>query len=149
MGLVVMSADLDEIFDALAANKVPTIYLKAYPSLKPLGSWTRDLMARLEQITTWIKETYPKVYWLAGFTYPSCFLTAVLQTTARKNAIPIDTLLFEYSVVNVVGLYMLNSVDPYSLKAPGDPTLEPMKTKKLVSSLCFSQMQLVPLHRGG
>ena len=29
------------------------------------------------------------MYWLAGFTYPSCFLTAVLQTTARKNAIPI------------------------------------------------------------
>ena len=100
-GLVVMSADLDAIFDALAANKVPAIYLKAYPSLKPLGSWTRDLMARLAQIDGWIKETYPKVYWLAGFTYPSCFLTAVLQTTARKNAIPIDTLQFEYSIVNV------------------------------------------------
>jgi dynein heavy chain len=99
-GLVVMSADLDEIFDALAANKVPGIYLKAYPSIKPLGSWTRDLMARLDQITRWIKEGYPKVYWLAGFTYPSCFLTAVLQTTARKNAIPIDTLSFEYSIVN-------------------------------------------------
>ena len=100
-GLVVMSADLDDIFDALAANKVPGIYLKAYPSLKPLGSWTRDLMARMEQINTWINGTYPKVYWLAGFTYPSCFLTAVLQTTARKNAIPIDTLVFEYSVVNL------------------------------------------------
>ena len=58
-------------------------------------------MARLAQINTWIKETYPKVYWLAGFTYPSCFLTAVLQTTARKNAIPIDTLSFEYSIINV------------------------------------------------
>ena len=98
-GLVVMSADLDEIFDALASNKVPGIYLKAYPSLKPLGSWTRDLMARLAQIEYWIDNTYPKCYWLAGFTYPSCFLTAVLQTTARKNAIPIDTLSFDFAVM--------------------------------------------------
>jgi len=98
-GLVVMSADLDAIFDALASNKVPALYLKSYPSLKPLGSWTRDLMARLEQIGDWIENTYPKCYWLAGFTYPSCFLTAVLQTTARKNAIPIDTLSFDYQVM--------------------------------------------------
>ena len=98
-GLVVMSADLDAIFDALANNKVPALYLKAYPSLKPLGSWTRDLTARLEQIHGWISGSYPGVYWLAGFTYPSCFLTAVLQTTARKNQIPIDTLGFEYQVM--------------------------------------------------
>jgi dynein heavy chain len=56
-------------------------------------------MARLEQIGDWIENTYPKCYWLAGFTYPSCFLTAVLQTTARKNAIPIDTLSFDYQVM--------------------------------------------------
>jgi dynein heavy chain len=98
-GLVVMSADLDAIFDALANNKVPALYLKAYPSLKPLGSWTRDLTARLAQIRGWISGSYPGVYWLAGFTYPSCFLTAVLQTTARKNQIPIDTLGFEYQVM--------------------------------------------------
>ncbi len=99
-GLVVMSADLDAIFHALANNKVPALYLKAYPSLKPLGSWTRDLQQRLHQIRSWIVGTYPKTYWLAGFTYPSCFLTAVLQTAARKNAIPIDTLIFEYQVLN-------------------------------------------------
>mmetsp|Transcript_2871 Transcript_2871/g.12278 ORF Transcript_2871/g.12278 Transcript_2871/m.12278 type:complete len:1013 (-) Transcript_2871:122-3160(-) len=99
-GLVVMSSDLDSIFESLANNKVPAIYLKAYPSLRPLGSWTRDLLMRLEQIEGWIENGYPRVYWLAGFTYPSCFLTAVLQTTARKNAIPIDTLSFEYSIMD-------------------------------------------------
>ena len=98
-GLVVMSADLDAVFEALANNKVPALYLKAYPSLKPLGSWTRDLTARLDQIRDWVSGTYPGVYWLAGFTYPSCFLTAVLQTTARNNRIPIDTLGFEYRVM--------------------------------------------------
>lgn len=41
------------------------------------------------------------MYWLSGFTYPTGFLTAVLQTTARRNAIPIDTLAFDFSVINL------------------------------------------------
>ncbi|KAK9823872.1 hypothetical protein WJX72_006072 [[Myrmecia] bisecta] len=100
-GLVVMSADLDDIADALFNAKVPGAWLKAYPSLKPLGAWTRDLQARLDQLTKWVDDTYPNVYWLSGFTYPTGFLTAVLQTTARRNSIPIDSLAFEFSVVNV------------------------------------------------
>lgn len=96
-----MSSDMDVMFDALASSKVPPAWLKAYPSLKPLGNWTRDLQHRLQQLQTWIDQGYPKVYWLAGFTYPTGFLTAVLQTTARRNGIPIDTLGWEFSVVNV------------------------------------------------
>jgi dynein heavy chain len=49
---------------------------------------------------------------LAGFTYPSCFLTAVLQTTARKNAIPIDTLSFEFSIINLVRRCRLTLSNP-------------------------------------
>jgi dynein heavy chain, axonemal len=80
---------------------VPAAWLKTYPSLKPLGPWTRDLLQRLEQLARWAEDGYPKVYWLSGFTYPTGFLTAVLQTTARRNTIAIDTLSFEYSIVNL------------------------------------------------
>ena len=59
--------------------QVPAKWLKAYPSLKPLGAWTRDLLARITQLTNWIQNSYPTVYWLGGFTYPTGFLTAVLQ----------------------------------------------------------------------
>ena len=100
-GLVVMSADLDQIFDALYNAKVPPAWLKTFPSLKALGPWTRDLLQRIEQLSKWIEEGYPRVYWLSGFTYPTGFLTAVLQTTARKNSVPIDTLSFEFSIVNL------------------------------------------------
>eukprot|EP00798_Chlamydomonas_sp_ICE-L_P021926 gene21926-28972_t len=100
-GLVVMSSDLDQIFDALFVSKVPPAWLKCFPSLKPLGSWTRDVLQRIDQLAKWIEVGYPLVYWLSGFTYPTGFLTAVLQTTARKNAVPIDTLSFEYSIVNL------------------------------------------------
>lgn len=59
--------------------QVPVKWLKAYPSLKPLGAWTRDLLARIAQLSKWIQHGYPVVYWLGGFTYPTGFLTAVLQ----------------------------------------------------------------------
>jgi hypothetical protein len=94
-------ADLDLVFDALVNGKVPPLWLKTYPSLKPLGSWTRDLLQRIDQLARWVEGSYPAVFWLSGFTYPTGFLTAVLQTTARKNTIPIDTLSFEYSVLNL------------------------------------------------
>jgi dynein heavy chain len=42
----------------------------------------------------------PKVFWLSGFTYPTGFLTAVLQTTARRNGLAIDTLEFEFPIMN-------------------------------------------------
>lgn len=99
-GMIVMSRDLDDIFAALAANKVPKKFLKAYPSLKPLSSWTADLVRRVEQLSVWAHGTYPRAYWLAGFTYPTCFLTSVLQTSARRVGIPIDALSFAFSVAD-------------------------------------------------
>ena len=98
-GLVVMSQDLDEIFNALADAKVPSAWLKAYPSLKALGPWTRDLLQRTAELKGWIEEDYPNVYWLSGFTYPTGFLTAVLQTMARKYSIPIDSLAWDFSII--------------------------------------------------
>jgi hypothetical protein len=68
-----------QVFEALYAGKVPAAWLKAYPSLKGLGAWTRDLLARIEQLAQWAEGTYPRIYWLGGFTYPTGFLTAVLQ----------------------------------------------------------------------
>ena len=59
--------------------QVPPAWLKTYPSLKPLGPGTRDLLQRLDQLRSWIDKGYPVAYWLAGFTYPTAFLTAVLQ----------------------------------------------------------------------
>jgi hypothetical protein len=70
------------VFDALYNAKVPSAWLKTYPSLKSLGAWTRDLLARIEQLARWVEGSYPRLYWLGGFTYPTGFLTAVLQVGA-------------------------------------------------------------------
>ena len=61
-------------------------FLQTYPSLKPLAVWTRDLVQRVEQFAKWAETTKPPiVFWLSGFTFPTGFLTAVLQSSARKN----------------------------------------------------------------
>jgi dynein heavy chain, axonemal len=96
-----LHADLESMVASFLNGKVPPSWLRTYPSLKPLGSWTRDLLKRIDQFATWVEGTYPLVYWLSGFTYPTGFLTAVLQTTARKKSVPIDMLSFDYSITNV------------------------------------------------
>ena len=99
-GTIVITAELEAVFDALLAGKVPPMWAFCYPSLKPLGLWFRDLQSRVAQLQKWSMNEMPRVFWLSGFTYPTGFMTAVLQTTARRNGLAIDTLEFEYPIMN-------------------------------------------------
>eukprot|EP00741_Cyanophora_paradoxa_P024938 tig00000056_g24072.t1 len=98
-GLIVMSHELDEMANFIFEGKVPPRWGHAYPSLKPLAPWMRDLIARIAHLNAWAEGSYPRVYWLAGFTYPTGFLTALLQTSARKNNVSIDTLAWDFQIV--------------------------------------------------
>ena len=78
-------------------NRVPAGWTKtAYPSLKPLGPWFKDLVQRLEFLTKWIDEGVPLAFWVSGFYFPQGFLTAALQNYARKYRFPIDTVAFSF-----------------------------------------------------
>ncbi|KAK3247052.1 hypothetical protein CYMTET_43439 [Cymbomonas tetramitiformis] len=98
-GLVVMSDDLELMFNSLLNNQVPGLWGKvAYPCLKPMASWIIDYHRRVEFFESWIANGNPKCYWLPGFFFPQGFLTGCLQAHARKYAMPIDTLNFDFSV---------------------------------------------------
>ena len=91
-GMIVMSGELDEVYQALFINIVPPKWVKlAYPSLKPLASWVANLSERLNMITNWYENGYPDTYWISGFFFPQAFLTGTLQNYARRKKVPIDT----------------------------------------------------------
>jgi len=97
-GLVVISEEQELVFNAIFEGRVPPAWLFCYPSLKPLASWMPDLVERIQQLDDWGTVEQPKVFWLAGFTYPTGFLTALLQASARKNMLAVDQLNFDFMV---------------------------------------------------
>eukprot|EP00026_Physarum_polycephalum_P000043 Phypoly_transcript_00043.p1 GENE.Phypoly_transcript_00043~~Phypoly_transcript_00043.p1 ORF type:complete len:2765 (+),score=358.08 Phypoly_transcript_00043:606-8297(+) len=100
-GLVVMSVELDSMANCLYDNQVPGIWAdRAYPSLMTLSHWVLDLERRLEFLLGWIKQGKPKVFWISGFFFPQAFLTGTLQNFARKHVISIDTISFEFHVLD-------------------------------------------------
>lgn len=99
-GLVVMSDELDDLFQSLFEGRVPNLWKFAYPSLKPLSSWTKDLSKRVSFFQKWHEKGEPSVFWLGRFTYPTSFLTAVLQRSARAKRISIDQLDWQFKVMH-------------------------------------------------
>ena len=100
-GLVVLSAELEAMGNACFDQKVPATWMSsAYPSLKPLNPWFKDLLQRLDTMTKWVERGTPSAYWISGFFFPQGFLTAILQNYARKYRFPIDTVAFSFVMRN-------------------------------------------------
>jgi len=96
-GLELITPELERMQQSFTENKVPERWSFAYFSLKPLGSWIKDLCERYEFFTEWVKQGSHFVYWLSAFTYPTAFTTSLQQKYSRKKDMPsIDKLEFEF-----------------------------------------------------
>ena len=85
-GTVVMSAGLEEMSGKFLINRVPSQWEDVgYPSLKPLSSWVEDLILRIEFLAKWLYSGLPDSFWVPAFYFPQGFMTAAMQTYARKT----------------------------------------------------------------
>ena len=76
----------------LCIYQVPQTWTKkAYDSLNGLSAWYADLLLRIKELEGWTSDfNLPSSVWLPGFFNPQSFLTAIMQSTARKNELPLD-----------------------------------------------------------
>ncbi|TMS23046.1 Dynein heavy chain 2, axonemal [Larimichthys crocea] len=101
-GVVVMSPTLEEMLNCIYDNRVPLLWQKAYPSLKPLAAWTTDLCQRVDQFARWAETAQPPtLFWISGFIAPNSFLTAVLRSYAQRHNAPVDMLSWKFTVSTV------------------------------------------------
>jgi len=99
-GMIVMSADLDNMYSSFMNNKLPPIWEKAsFASLKTLASWVRDMNGRVSFMREWLVNGQPAAFPLPVFFFPQGFMTASLQTFARRHMEAIDGLSFEFTVL--------------------------------------------------
>ena len=79
-------------FYVMEIFKVPPSWTKlAYASLNGLSAWYADLLLRIKELEGWTSDfNLPSSVWLPGFFNPQSFLTAIMQSTARKNELPLD-----------------------------------------------------------
>jgi len=87
-GEIVMTNQMEEIYNSLYENKVPQIWLFAYPSIKPFGVWLTDFKVRVTFFSNWVKQGMPSPFLMSAFTSPLSFITALIQKYARKKKIP-------------------------------------------------------------
>ncbi|KAI5108711.1 dynein beta chain, ciliary, partial [Silurus meridionalis] len=91
-GELAISSEMEQLQTALFFDNVPDTWTKlAYPSTYTLAQWYNDVLLRCRELDSWTQDlSLPSVVWLSGLFNPQSFLTAVMQSLARKNEWPLD-----------------------------------------------------------
>ncbi|XP_060795606.1 dynein axonemal heavy chain 9-like [Neoarius graeffei] len=99
-GELTMTSDMENLQNAIYLEQVPDSWTKlAYASTSGLTLWFTDLLCRIRELESWTSDfNLPSVVWLAGFFNPQSFLTAIMQSIARRNEWPLDKMSLQCDV---------------------------------------------------
>ncbi|RKO98183.1 hypothetical protein CXG81DRAFT_17063 [Caulochytrium protostelioides] len=99
-GDLTITEKMESLMNAMYLNEVPDSWTQlAYPSLAGLAAWYANLLQRIKELDAWVGDfQLPSVVWLPGLFNPQSFLTAIMQTTARKNEWPLDRMVLTVDV---------------------------------------------------
>ncbi|XP_062858858.1 dynein heavy chain 9, axonemal isoform X2 [Trichomycterus rosablanca] len=99
-GELTMTSDMENLQNAIYLEQVPESWSKrAYASTSGLTLWFTDLLCRIRELEAWTSDfNLPSAVWLAGFFNPQSFLTAIMQSTARRNEWPLDKMCLQCDV---------------------------------------------------
>ncbi|XP_071447818.1 dynein beta chain, ciliary [Hetaerina americana] len=99
-GELTITLDMENLENAVFLDQVPPVWThRAFPSLLGLSAWFAHLLLRIRELETWSSDfVLPASVWLAGFFNPQSFLTAIMQSTARRNELPLDKMCLQCDV---------------------------------------------------
>ncbi|XP_074871093.1 dynein axonemal heavy chain 9 [Carettochelys insculpta] len=99
-GELTMTGNMENLQNAIFLDTVPESWTRrAYPSMAGLAGWFADLLSRIRELEMWTGDfVLPAVVWLAGFFNPQSFLTAIMQSMARRNEWPLDKMALQCDV---------------------------------------------------
>ena len=75
-GEALMSNDLELALNSMALNMIPELWkTKSFNSLKPLGSYIKDVNTRIDFFADWLKNGIPRIFLINKFFFAHGFLT--------------------------------------------------------------------------
>lgn len=97
-----MTALMEHLEESLIVHRVPNTWTAlAYPSNMELNAWFSDLLIRQRELSAWIQNMCaPACVWLGGLFNPQSFLTAIMQSMARKHRWPLDRMCLNVDVTS-------------------------------------------------
>mmetsp|Transcript_92290 Transcript_92290/g.148998 ORF Transcript_92290/g.148998 Transcript_92290/m.148998 type:complete len:435 (+) Transcript_92290:1-1305(+) len=84
-GNLTPSEELNEAVQDIQLHRVPALWEKLSWQSPNLGHWMQQMAHRMEQWKRWLERGRPFSFWLAGFTNPVGFLSALKQEFSFKQ----------------------------------------------------------------
>lgn len=91
VGEVGMSAELEDILNALFSAGIPPAWRRFAPATKMmLANWMAHFQRRFKQYNGWVNNGEPKCMWLSGLHIPETYLAALVQQCCRTKCWALD-----------------------------------------------------------